>query len=104
MFFDANKTITSLDGQPLKEGEREVTIGSVACNALLAPFDDERGLSGEEKVKRFELAVKISKANGLPAEITVEDAALIKKLVAKLYAPLVVGQVWQAVDNPSASA
>lgn len=74
-------------------GDREVTIGSIAVNALLTPYEDERNLSGDDKVKRFRLAQSIHDAVG-EIEVTVEQVALLKSLIAKAYTPLIVGQAW----------
>lgn len=98
MKLDVTKKITDLDGAALKEGERELTLSMVICNALMISHQSERELSGDEKVKRFVLATRIHGA-ALPVDVSAEEAALIKKLVAMAYGPLVVGQVWQAVEG-----
>lgn len=90
--------IKNLDGKPLKEGDREVTIGSIAVNALLTPYEDERNLSGDDKVKRFRLAQSIHDADG-EIEVTVEQVALLKSLIAKAYSPLIVGQAWAILET-----
>lgn len=94
-------TIKNLDGKPLKEGDKEVTIGSLAVNALLTPYDDERNLSGEDKVKRFKLAQRIHGATG-EIEIQSEEISLLKSLIAKAYTPLIVGQAYVMLESESA--
>jgi hypothetical protein len=56
MKIDFSAVIKDLDGDPVKDGEKDATLGRVACTALLAGYADEQSLSGEEKVKRFRLA------------------------------------------------
>lgn len=75
------------------------TVRRVCCDALVAAFDDERNLAGEEKVKRFLLAQKLMAAEEV--DLTSEDVSLLKKLVAKGFGPLVVGQAWQLLDPAS---
>ena len=99
MNLDVTKVLKQIDGAEIIDSVtgKGLTISNVISNALLVPEDK---LSGEEQVKRFILATRIYDAT-LPVEISVEDAVLIKKCVAKAYAPLVTGQVWQAVDPTS---
>jgi hypothetical protein len=84
-----------------EDGKTPITLSTVIGNALLATFQDEVNLSGEDKVKRFRLAEAAVLRNGY--DFTIEDVALIKKLVAKAYGPLVVGRVFQILDPPAAS-
>jgi len=64
----------------------------------LATFEDERSLSGEEKVKRFVLATRIE-SNSNDMDFKVEDVAKIKQLIGKGYGPLVVGQAWEMLEG-----
>jgi hypothetical protein len=57
-------------------------------------------LAAEEKVKRFRLAEIAAK--GGEREVKVEDAALIKALIGKAFAPLVVGRAYDIIEPPSA--
>jgi hypothetical protein len=92
--------ILDMEKNPVKEGDKDVTLGSVSCTALLATYPDEKELSGDDKVKRFRLA-EAAVAGG-EQEVKVEDAALLKKLIAKAYAPLVVGRAYDIIEPPSA--
>ena len=85
------KVINSLSGEP-------ATVRGVVIEALLATFNDETHLSGEEKLKRWELASKI-KNTADPVELTAEEITLIKKLVGKAYGPLVVGRTWKILEG-----
>jgi hypothetical protein len=74
------------------------TLRGVCVEALLASYEDERALAGEEKLKRWELAMKIKKAQD-PADLSVEEISLIKKLIGKAYGALVVGQAWSMLEG-----
>jgi hypothetical protein len=52
MKIDFAAPIRNITGEPIVEGGSPVTLGSIACNALLKPYDDEKNLSGADKVKR----------------------------------------------------
>lgn len=97
--FDAK--ITNIDGSPIvdeKGKEIELTVRTVAINALMAPYPDEQNLSAEEKLRRAELAQRISRKE--TGDLKSEDIAAIKKLVNKFYAsPLVVKQSFDALER-----
>jgi hypothetical protein len=96
--FDAR--IVNLDGSPVTDDKGkaiELTVRSVSVNALMTPQQDEPNLTGEEKLRRAELARRILTKDTAP--LTAEDTALIKKLINKTYpSPLVVEQAWRALE------
>lgn len=87
---------TTIDSTPTDS--TPVTAGKIATNALLATFQDEPQLSGEDKLLRWELAVKIKNTPD-PIELTAEEISLIKKLVGKAYSPMIVGQTWKILEG-----
>ncbi len=104
--IDFTKPLTNMDGSPVtdkdgKSPEKIPTLGSICESALLAQYADERDPSGketitpQEKFERWKLAAKV---NGKDANLSPEELALIKKLVGKAYAPLIVGQAWSMLD------
>ncbi len=101
--IDFSSPITQLDGQPFidKDGKPiHTTLAIVAENALLASYQDEQNLSGEDKVKRFVLAHKIHD-DEKNVELTADEITLIKKLIAKSYNPLITGESWRILDPAS---
>ena len=100
MIRDFNTSLTALGGHKLEGGEGlPLTLGTVAINALLGTYPDEQA-SGEEKFKRYQLAERISAAG--PQDVSVEEVALIKRLIGKGYPPMVVGPAWLALENDPA--
>lgn len=93
--------IKTLTGEPIKDGQADLTLGAVATNALLMPYEDERNLSGDEKVKRFKLAQRIHDAAG-EVDISAEEITLLKSLIAKAYTALVVGQAYAILEAEAA--
>ena len=98
MQIDVTQELKTLSGAPIPvdETREPFTLRAVCVNVLLGQAADERGITGEEKFKRYELARKIY--NEDKPELSVEDLALLKKLIGAGYAPLVVGQAWQMID------
>ena len=100
MKIDFSAVIKDLDGDPVKDGEKDATLGRVACTALLASYADEQNLAAEDKVRRFRLAEIAAK--GGEREVKVEDVALIKTLIGKAFAPLVVARAYDIIEPPCA--
>ena len=94
MKINFNQPIKNITGEDIKD----LTLKTVSVEALLATFDDERSLSGEEKAKRYLLATRIY-ANPEDIDLTVEEIAKIKQLIGKGYGPLVVGQAWEILEG-----
>jgi opacity protein-like surface antigen len=101
MAIDWDAKITSLDGSPIADDKGkpvELAVGAICVNALMSPSSDEPNMSGEEKIRRYGLALKIQ-TRDKSYVYTSEDIALIKKLVNKNYpSPLVVFHVWRELE------
>lgn len=99
MKINFDKAITDLNGNPLKEGDEEITLKGVCVSALMAAFPDEK-LPGTDKLKRFRLADAIYSANG-PLEVSSEDISLLKKLVGDGWGVLIVGRALPLLETPA---
>lgn len=75
---------------------RAATLRGVCTDALVAQYQDEQNLSGEEKMKRYTLALKITATDEF--DVTPEELALIRTLVAKMFGPRVMGPAWTLLD------
>lgn len=97
-----NQTLADIEGKAIPQSEQEknvfLTLKKVIINALLGNYQDEVNLSGEEKLKRWEMALAV-KATESTIDFKSEDIALIKKLVTKLYAVTIVGQAWKMLEK-----
>jgi hypothetical protein len=81
-----------------KDGILPFTLRDAVKQALLATFEDERNLSLDEKVKRYDLYLKVKEIPD-PAEFTSEEVVLMKKLVGKAYGVLIVGQAVKFLEG-----
>jgi hypothetical protein len=95
--------LKDFDGRPVKHNRAgelvDATLKGVAVEALL--LVDAQGLSADEHLSRYGLAQRIHKANGAGVELTVEEIALVKRLLAKGYTPGVVGAAVEILDPAS---
>ena len=83
------------------EKGKPFTLRKACVNVLLMTELDGTGrpkeLKGEEKVERYELAKEIHKSGPL-IDLQSEQITLLKKLIARAYGPLTVGQAWKVLD------
>jgi hypothetical protein len=105
--------ITDFDGKPIfsepevrgKEGTVEkaavtFTLKSAAIQALNVLHQDEQSLPAEKKFERYRIAMKI--ATGDPVELNVDELALVKQLIGRVFTPIVVGRAWEILEKDSA--
>jgi len=97
MKIKLSQKLVDIQGTVLKEGDTEITLGKLACNALLTAYQGEENLAGDEKARRYKLALEIVKSDEL--DLPVEDVALIKQLIGKNPMPLVVGQAFEMLES-----
>ncbi len=99
MKINFNQELKTLEGKAIPNDKREdTTLRDVATQALLISYQDESNLGGEQKAKRWLLAMKIQ-SNSEDIVLTIEEIAEIKKLIGKAYGPLIVGQTWEILER-----
>lgn len=103
MRVEITKVIPDYDGKPIKEtardgSEHDLTYREVFSTALNAGLPDEKILP-EEKSRAYQITHKIFA--GKDVSLTVDEAALIKERVGKIYNPLVYGRVCDELDGPA---
>ncbi len=90
--------IKNLDGTSIPQEKGKVTtLKYVFCNILSGQIQ-EKVISGEEKVRRYNLATEIYRNTEI--ELGVSDIKLLMDLVAEGYVPLISGQIWNILDPP----
>lgn len=91
--FDS--TLKTLDGQDALDNGNPVILRNLVTSALLNGADEKTPPG--EKVERYSLAVKLNE--GGDQSLTPEQIVLIKGAVGKLYTPIVVGQLFELLDE-----
>lgn len=108
MFIDVTQVLTDFDCKPLTEdvsnGEvnasgkpimvkEEITLRKVLCAALLNPSQKDQNLQADEKIVRYDLALRIHDAgrNKIKIDLSHTDRTLLERLISDRYAPLMVG-------------
>lgn len=78
-------------------GSRVMKIKCPKCGNML---DKPEEISGEEKLRRFQLATKIHNSTDL-VDIGTKDIELLKERIAIIYPTMTSGQAWQVLDPHS---
>jgi len=82
--------------EPIMQGKDDpVTLATIARQALLNPGPGEEKVSGEDKFKRFQLAMKCEGE----VDLQVEELATIKKRIGIMCPPLIVGRCWNMLEG-----
>lgn len=94
MKIKVTESLKQMNGKPMVDQDDngkpvEATIRTVLVNALLSPVPEEKGM---DKVAKYDLAQRIYKEDEVDLNET--DIKLIKDRVGELFAPLVVGQIF----------
>lgn len=101
MKIDTAKLITDFDGKPLEIGKdkKRLAVREVLKQALLETVmeSDQKPLSGQAKFDNYKLAEKICLNDVV--DFSVEELAMLKKLVGNMFIPVVVGAVWKILDG-----
>jgi hypothetical protein len=96
MKYDTHARLLEIDGKtPLNDGKgTELTFAHIS-RAVLVQNDET---DGEAKYRYYVLAQKIEQANG-EVELAAEEVASIKKLVGRMMPVVVVGRMWDLLDQ-----
>lgn len=79
--------INDFDGKQLKdESEKPLTLGRVCVISLSTPMEEDRGLTPEKTLERWQLANRLHiYREDKEVEITPEEAALIRSRIPKCF-------------------
>lgn len=96
MFKTFNVPVVNFAGDAVSvDGKESATGTDVVINALLIP---NNALTAVEKFKQYQLAQKLYANNG-HADYTTEELAVIKDTVGKYYPPLIVGLIFNIIEE-----
>ena len=73
-----------------------LTLRDVIVNSLLGEFEGEK-LTGEDKLERYKLAVKIQESK-TEIDLPSKEVVRIKDLIGKSWSPLISGQAWELIE------
>lgn len=95
MKVNVDTPILEITGEPVPD----LLAKGIMIDALMVSMEDDVSLSGEQKIKNFMLAQRLSV--GGEVELTSEEVGLIKSRVAKIFNVLGTGRIWELLDPAS---
>jgi len=100
MTIDFSQTITKLNGQVFPDDDGQpLTLGRAAANALgvvnVNP-DSSQPLTPKEARERRKLAKRLHGSS--MAEVSLDEAAMIQKILVRAYAPAVSGEACDMIE------
>ena len=115
MKIDVTQQIAELDGTPMVTSkqvclmcgqtmgvEEPMTVRLATTRALAPVYQDERNLTGDDKIIRFHLALRIMDED--EPDLEAKEIVLAKEMVGKMYGAIVVGRVWAILDPKAKEA
>jgi hypothetical protein len=107
MKIDFSQELKTIEGDTLQRAKRKgnevveipANLKWAAVEALLTT-DPKAPPAGEEKARRYDLALQIQEASA-PLDLSVDDLSFIKKLCDTHFPPLIVGQTRKALEGPT---
>jgi len=97
MKIKVNETFKGIDGiQPLpSETGRVLALKDICINAILTPEekDDEK-----KKLEKYSIFKKL-RASSEDVVLTAEEITIIKRSIARVYAPLIMGQAFEMLEE-----
>ncbi len=106
--IDFNQPVMGLDGEPLKddtkEGEPNVPLGKLVCDALMSTPPNDKAADGTQRLKRFNLALKIkgkSDDDDFPTiRLKDKQEKMVLEMVEKAFpSPLIYARVFEAIKG-----
>lgn len=95
MKIEISPQILGLDGAPLLEG---FTVKEAMIQSLVTALPGDERLTGMQKFEAFNLATKINSADNF-VDLSIEDMKLIKDRSGKMFSPVAMARVWQALER-----
>ena len=93
-----NQAFTNIDGTVLKKNENEFFYLKSACVDALTVNNPEEKLSGEDKIKRWDLAVRIYNTSS-EISLSSEEISLLKKLISNIFGTIITAQSWKMLEG-----
>lgn len=91
--------ILGLEGDVVKDADgTDFTLKKVCVRSLLSQADGEKNIKPEDKLKRYQLAMKVNDAGGI-IELKIEEVAELKKAIGRIFSPLIMGRAYDMLEG-----
>ncbi|KKL85893.1 hypothetical protein LCGC14_1950170 [marine sediment metagenome] len=99
MKLDMNTVLKDFNDKPLVWSENgvEITLRKIFTDSLLNVTKSSQNETGTLKYDRYKLATIINCSD--KPDLSIDDLKKLKDYVGEMYLPLIVGVVWDIIDN-----
>lgn len=97
MLVKLDTPILDIEGNPVRDGEEELTVRKCLVGSLLNS-PDQHQVDGAEKHKRFVLALRVQNHKDESINLTAEQIVLLKKVAGHSFSPLLVGRLYEVLE------
>lgn len=98
MKLNLNTTLIGLNGSPIKDGDKDATLGVIAARALATPLERDKGSQPESVITRWRLAMKLQ--IGAPdTELSPEQVTEVRSRIAEVFALEVAGPALELLNG-----
>ena len=95
MKIKMNQNLVGIDGKIIPTADKPaLTLKDVCIGSLLTPVQEDKE---KEKFEKYEIYKKIN-TNDKEVELTIENLAVIKKVVGIFQPPLIMGQCFELLE------
>lgn len=94
---DFNREFNDLEGTPIVEEGKKITLKTIVINSLLANLQGDSEMSGEKRIGLFSLATRVNE--GGCREYTVDELSTIKNRLLKTATTLAYARVCEEIDK-----
>lgn len=105
MKYDLSQVFTDLDGTVILDKEKPFTLRAILALACINA-DPQKYADGDSKYRIYKLLLRIH-AQASAVELSSEEVTLLKDLVGRIFAPYIVGLVYDVLeqkDDPTANS
>ena len=87
--------LKGIKGEPINDNGQVLTLKDIVINGVLSPVD---GDDEKKKWEKYEIFKKVRDAKDV-ADLTAEEITVIKKCIAKMSPPLIMGQAFEIIEG-----
>jgi hypothetical protein len=96
-----NTVLTDYAGKPLKDGETEITLRHIVFSTVNATLEGDDKLSHADKLRLFNIGLKVGDESKEEAELNVDEVKLIKDRGLIMFGPILYGRLLAEIDPAS---
>jgi hypothetical protein len=97
--INLNTTLKDIKGKDIVDADGDcMTIRSICAQALTMASEHNNKISGKDKVKQYNLAMKMMDESIDEIQLKAKEIVILNNVIGATYAPLVAGQIYNLLE------